>query len=361
MDFKRIASQFDLDGEVLSVEPYGCGHINTTYLVETNIRKYILQRINTNLFKDVKRLMNNITSVCAHLVQKIKLSGGDPEREALTVIYTKDGLPYLEVDGSYYRVYLFVVDSVAYQISPSIEVFYESAVAFGKFQNNLSDFPVEDIYEPILNFHNTPNRLLNFEKALEADVKDRAKSVSAEIDFVLSRRDYCDRITRLLDSGEMPYRVTHNDTKLNNVLFDRDTGSALAVIDLDTIMKGSMCYDFGDSIRFGCNTASEDEVDLSKVNFSIEMYEEYVKGFVGALKQRMTRVEADNLAFSAILMTYECGMRFLTDYLDGDVYFHTSREGHNLDRARTQFKLTARVTKSVLIKASNKNNFQKSL
>ena len=226
-----------------------------------------------------------------------------------------------------------------YQVVEKPEHFYQSAVAFGNFQKMLAEFDATKLYEVLPNFHNTKVRYANFLTALKANKMKRADSVKSEIDFVLERQSYCSKFTDLIDSGKMPLKVTHNDTKLNNVMIDDITGKAVAVIDLDTIMPGAVGYDFGDSIRFGCNPAAEDERDLSLVNFRLNLFEEYAKGFLTTLGNSITQTEKDTLAFSAILMTYECGMRFLTDYLEGDTYFRTHREGQNLDRARTQFKL----------------------
>jgi len=345
MDFEKIISKFDIEGKLISCERYGEGHINETYLavVETanGTVRYILQKINSNLFKEVDKLMNNIKLVTEFARERIKAKGGNPDRESLTLVYTKDGKAYHHCkccDG-YFRVYKFIEDAIAYQTVEKPEHFRESAVAFGDFANLLAEFDATQLFEVIPNFHNTAVRFENFIKSLEKDACKRADSVKEEIDFVLARKDYTTKIVDLLASGEMPTKVTHNDTKLNNVMLDANTGKYVAVIDLDTIMPGSICYDFGDSIRFGCNPAAEDEKDLSKVNFDINLFESYVSGYLSSLGDSVTKVERENLAFGAILMTYECGMRFLTDYLDGDVYFRTHREGQNLDRARTQFKL----------------------
>lgn len=343
-DFNKIISKFDIEGTLVSCERYGEGHINETYLaVVDNGEKvnYILQRINSNLFKDVDKLMNNIKLVTEFNRQKIAERGGNPDRESLTLVYAKDGKAYFHCEkcDAYFRVYKFITDAVAYQVVEKPEDFYYSAVAFGNFANLLAEFDATKLYEVLPDFHNTEKRFRDFENSLKKDVKGRTASVKKEIDFVLSRKDYCGKIVKLLRSGEMPTKVTHNDTKLNNVMLDAKTGKPVAVIDLDTIMPGSICYDFGDSIRFGCNPAAEDEKDLSKVNFDINLFEAYAKGYLSALGDGATQIEKDNLAFGAILMTYECGMRFLADYLDGDIYFRTHREGHNLDRCRTQFKL----------------------
>lgn len=349
-DFKKIISNFNLSGELVSCERYGEGHINETYLAIVNDNgsevKYILQRINSKLFTDVDKLMNNIRLVTEFNREKIKARGGNPDRESLSLVYTIDNKPYYRTeDNDYFRVYKFITNAIAYQIVEKPEHFYQSAVAFGNFANLLAEFDATQLFEVLPDFHNTEKRFRDFEASLKADKMGRADSVKAEIDFYLSRKDYCSKIVSLLRSGEMPTKVTHNDTKLNNVMLDDTTGEYVAVIDLDTIMPGSICYDFGDSIRFGCNPAAEDEKDLSKVNFDINLFESYAKGYLSALGQSVTQIERDNLAFGAILMTYECGMRFLSDYLDGDVYFRTHREGHNLDRTRTQIKLVSDMEK----------------
>ena len=344
-NFEKIISKFDVEGKLISCERYGEGHINETYLaiVENNGKevKYIVQKINSKLFTNVEALMNNIKLVTEFNREKIIKAGGNPDRECLPLVCTKEGKAYhyCKCCDGYFRVYKFITDATAYQVVEKPEHFYQSAVAFGNFANLLAEFDATQLYEVLPNFHNTEVRFENFIKSVEADKAGRAKDVQKEIQFVLDRKDYCGRIVNLLKSGEMPTKVTHNDTKLNNVMLDDKTGEPVAVIDLDTIMPGSICYDFGDSIRFGCNPAAEDEKDLSKVNFDINLFEQYVKGYCTALNGSITKVEKDNLAFGAILMTYECGMRFLTDHLDGDVYFHIKRENHNLDRARTQFKL----------------------
>lgn len=349
-DFQKIISNFDLDCTLVSCERYGEGHINETYLavVEENGKqvKYILQKINTKLFNKTDELMNNIRLVTEFNRKKITARGGNPDRESLTLVYTKDGKPYYrDENDNCFRIYKFITDAVAYQIVEKPEHFYQSAVAFGNFANLLAEFNATELFEVLPDFHNTEKRFRDFEASLKADKMGRAKDVQAEINFYLSRKDYCSKIVSLLRSGEMPTKVTHNDTKLNNVMLDANTGEYVAVIDLDTIMPGSICYDFGDSIRFGCNPAAEDEKDLSKVNFDINLFETYAKGYLSALGQSATKIERDNLAFGAILMTYECGMRFLSDYLDGDVYFRTHREGHNLDRTRTQIKLVSDMEK----------------
>ena len=342
---KLIYKNFLVDGTFVSCERYGEGHINETYLLILKdgdvTTRYILQKINKSLFKEVDKLMNNIKIVTDFIREKVRKRGGDINREVLTIIYTKDGKPYfhdLEED-EYYRMYVFIERAIAYQKEERPGQFLKSAIAFGNFANDLSDFDASQLYEILPNFHNTIVRYDNFCKSLSLDKCNRAASVKEEIEFVIKRKEYASRIVSLIKDGKMPLKVTHNDTKLNNAMLDEVTDEPVAVIDLDTVMPGSICYDFGDSIRFGCNTASEDEVDLSKVHFNITLFEEYVKGYLSSLNTSISKVEKDNLAFGAILMTYECGMRFLADYLDGDTYFHIKREKHNLDRCRTQFKL----------------------
>jgi len=331
--------QFNIIDEPVSVERYGEGHINETYLVVTDKdTKYILQKINDRIFKDVPALMNNIRLVTAHVAEKVRMAGGDVARGALQIIPTKKGETFLHNDNGYFRMYVFIDCATSHQIVTNPKQFYESAVAFGTFQNYLKDFDASLLHETIPNFHNTVKRIENFKSAVRADKAGRAALIQKEVDFVLARESYCRRIVDLLNSGQMPLRVTHNDTKLNNVMLDDATGKACAVIDLDTVMPGSSCYDFGDSIRFGCNSAAEDERDLCKVNFRLDLFETYSRGYLGALKS-ITQTERDNLAFASILMTYECGMRFLTDYLEGDIYFRIHRENHNLERTRTQIKL----------------------
>ena len=284
--------------------------------------------------------MENYVGVTTYLRGIIEANGGDPLRETLNVIKTRDGQNYYysEEDG-YWRLLVFVNDSLSYDKVERPEQFYQSAVAFGNFQYLLRDYPASTLYETIVNFHNTPDRIRLFEEALKADVMGRAKDVKEEIAFVLNRREFASTLEKAREEGRLPLRVTHNDTKLNNILFDKKTGDALCIVDLDTIMPGYSVNDFGDSIRFGATTALEDEADLSKVNFDISLYELYVKGFIEGTKGGLTEAEMELLPIGAMMMTFECGTRFLTDYLAGDTYFKIHREGHNLDRARNQFKL----------------------
>ncbi|WP_367925025.1 phosphotransferase enzyme family protein [uncultured Ruthenibacterium sp.] len=342
---QEALSAWDWNAEVVGAIRYGAGHINDTFCVYTQTAngdcvRYILQRINTNTFRNPDALMENISGVTEYLRRIIEKNGGDPMRETMNVIPTREGKPYYsDTDGGAWRVYTFVEGTICLQKVETPEQFYESAYAFGNFQRLLSAYPADTLHETISNFHNTVWRYENFEKALSADVCGRAKDVSDEIDFVKAHKQDCSVMVDLLKQGKLPLRVTHNDTKLNNILMDKISGKGICVIDLDTVMPGLAANDYGDSIRFGANDCAEDEKDLSKVNFSLSLFETYTKGFLEAAGQSLTTLEKETLVWGAKLMTLECGIRFLTDYLEGDHYFKVHREGHNLDRCRTQFKL----------------------
>ena len=332
---------FVMDGEPVSVEPYGCGHINHTFLVATDTgKRYILQMLNGSVFRDPDGLMQNVVSITRHIAAKC-----DDPRGSLRLNPTKDGRLYTRgKKGNMWRLYDYVEGSICLQAPETPEDFYQSAIAFGTFQQQLADFPAETLHETIPNFHNTPDRYRIFKEALEADPLGRAKDVQPEIDFVLTREEEAGTLQRMRDAGELPTRVTHNDTKLNNVMLDEKTRKPLCVIDLDTVMPGLAAYDFGDSIRFGAATAAEDEKDLSKMEMSLDAFETYTRGFLTACPG-LTARERETLPLGAKIMTLECGVRFLTDYLLGDVYFSIHRPEHNLDRARTQFKLVADMEK----------------
>lgn len=340
-ELETILQKFPIEGNIISIAPYGEGHINQTFLAVTDRKRYILQKINTKLFRNVERLMNNIMLVTEYNRTVTKAKGLDPDDYCLSLVYTHDKKNYFYDESGDYRVYKYLENSVCYQTVSQPGLFYESAVAFGNFASLLAQFDATKLYEILPDFHNTEKRFTDFTRAVLRDPLGRRAETETEIAFINDRDYLYKTITDLLKSGVMPTKVTHNDTKLNNVLFDERTGKAMAVIDLDTIMPGSICYDFGDSIRFGCNPALEDERDLSKVNFQLPLFEEYTKGYLYSLGSSITSVEKDNLAIGAILMTLECGMRFLADYLEGDTYFHTSRPKQNLDRCRTQLKLVA--------------------
>ena len=328
------------------VRPFGEGHINETYAVYMpeqdgqDVPRYVLQRINTNVFKNPDQVMDNIFGVTEYLRNVIRQDGGDLDRETLSYIKTKDGESYFEDDnGQPWRCLHYVPNSVCYQQVERPEQFYQSALSFGHFLKQLGDYPAESLYETIPQFHDTVKRFRDFDDAQRKDVKNRARYCRPEIDFVLKRENDCGVLMKQLGEGLLPLRVTHNDTKLNNILFDADTGKGLCIIDLDTIMPGLAANDFGDSIRFGASTAEEDEKDLEKVHFDINLYEMYVKGYLETAKDVLTPEEIASLPWGARLMTLECGMRFLADFLQGDVYFKTAYPEHNLVRARTQFRL----------------------
>ena len=338
---------FQLDGMVMSAVRYGSGHINDTFLMtlkkddETEGR-VILQRMNKSIFTQPVELMENVLGVTSFLREKIIENGGDPERETLNVIPTKDGKPYfVDSEGEYWRCYKFIEDATSYDQVESPEDFYQSAVSFGNFQRLLADYPAETLHETIKGFHDTKARFAVFKKAVEEDVCGRAASVKEEIDFVLAREDIANVFGDMLAKGELPIRVTHNDTKLNNIMIDNKTRKGICVIDLDTVMPGLAMNDFGDSIRFGASTAAEDEQDLDKVWCDMQLFDVYTKGFIEGCDGKLTDKEIEMLPMGAKVMTFECGMRFLTDYLQGDTYFKIHREKHNLDRCRTQFKLVA--------------------
>lgn len=328
------------------VKPFGEGHINETYAVYmpgtegTDVPRYVLQRVNIHVFKNPAQVMENIFSVTEYLREVIRKEDGDLDRETLSYIKTKSGDTYFEdADGQPWRCLHYVPNSICHQTVEEPQQFYQSARSFGHFLKQLGDYPAERLYETIPRFHDTVKRFQDFSEAVRKDVKNRAGQCREEIDFALAREADCGVLMNQLQEGVLPLRVTHNDTKLNNILFDADTDQGLCIIDLDTIMPGLAANDFGDSIRFGASTAEEDEPDLSKVHFDIHLYELYVKGYLEMAREVLTPAEIDSLPWGARLMTLECGMRFLADYLQGDVYFKTAYPDHNLVRARTQFRL----------------------
>ena len=338
-----VIAAFEVEGKVVDCIPFGNGHINDTRLVTMdNGVQYVAQRINKNVFKRPDLLMENYVGVTKFIRKKIEEMGGDPLREVLNAIPTKDGKPfYFDEEEQYWRLLVYVTDSIGYDKVERPEQFYDSAVSFGDFQYMLRDYPAATLHETIVNFHNTPDRYRQLMEAIENNAAGRLDEVSAEVEFAKARREFAYALENAHAEGRLPLRVTHNDTKLNNILFDTKTGEALCVIDLDTIMPGYSVNDFGDSIRFGATTALEDETDLSKVNFDISLYELDVKGFIEGAKGGLTEGELEMLPIGAIMMTFECGMRFLADYLNGDTYFRIHRPSHNLDRCRNQFKLVA--------------------
>lgn len=349
-NLETTAAAFCLQGVPKEITPYGNGHINDTFLLVCEdggvTHTYILQRMNHAIFKNPAALMENVANVTAYLQEEIRKSGGDPNRETLSVIKTRAGKNYLEdYSHNFWRVFPFIDHTFCLEKVENANDFYNCAVAFGGFQRRLASYPADTLHETIPFFHHTPSRFLNFQKAVTEDVLGRASMVQEEINFALSREADTHILTDLLDKGELPLRVTHNDTKLNNILFDASTRKALCIIDLDTIMPGLSLYDFGDSIRTGANTGAEDETDLSKVELNLSLFETFSEGFLKGCAGSLTPLEIKLLPMGAKLMTFECGIRFLTDFLVGDTYFKIHRENQNLDRARTQFKLVADMEK----------------
>ena len=342
----EVIAAYDFPDTLMGAVRYGSGHINDTFCLvcqpqEGKAIRFILQGLSVAAFPRQDELMENFIGVTSHLRGKIEAAGGDVMRETLNLVYTRDGKPYYtDSTGKAWRLMPYVEGTVCLQ-KATPELFEASARAFGRFQMLLADYPAETLHEPIVNFHNTEDRFAKFLAALEADKLGRAKDVAAEVQFVMDRKADCSVAVNALREGKLPLRVTHNDTKLNNVLIDENTQEGVCIIDLDTTMPGLSIYDIGDSIRFGANHSAEAEKDLSKVNFDIELYKRYTRGFLEGAKGGLTEAELEYLPWGAKLMTLECGIRFLTDYLDGDNYFHIHYPERNLDRCRTQFKLVA--------------------
>ena len=335
-NFKEIYSKFDIQQKSY---PYGNGHINDTYIIN-ECPKYILQRINTSIFTDPEGLMENIEAVTVHIKKQLIAKGRNPERETLTIIKTVDGKNfYRDDDGNCYRMFKFIDNAVSFDNIDSEKILESAARSFGEFQSMLSDFPADTLHESIKDFHNTPKRFQNLKKAIVDNKASRLDSVKEEVEFALAFENEIDKVTSGIADSTIPLRVTHNDTKINNVLIDPLTMEGVAVIDLDTVMPGSLLYDFGDGLRTGGAMAAEDETDLSKVGLNTKLFECYVKGFLSGIGDRICEKELELLPYSVFLLTYECGIRFLTDYLDGDTYFKIHRPNHNLDRARTQFAM----------------------
>ena len=336
MTIEKAAYAFQLDGNPVSCHVFGHGHINHTLKVTTDTgAEYVLQKINKYVFRDPVRLMSNVSAVTEFLRQRV-----DDPRMALHFIPTHNGLFYhRDEDGEFWRAYDFV-GGFCTDMPESDEDFYQSAIAFGRFQHLLSDFPAETLYETIPEFHNTVDRYRQFKESIKNDNVGRAAGVKADIDFLLEREEIACSLQKMRESGELPLRVTHNDPKLNNVLLDKKTRKSLCVLDLDTVMPGLSLHDFGDSIRFGAATAEEDERDLSKMSLDLHLFEVYTKGFLEAAAA-LTDTEVKMLPMGALSITLELATRFLKDYLDGDLYFKTAYADHNLVRARTQIKLAA--------------------
>ena len=336
-DLKKLVACFGLEGEITSSRPFGSGHINDTFKVALSNKEYIFQRINTDVFSDPQAMMNNITSVCDHLKQKLKPA---EKTKTLNFLQSKEGAYLVSDDeGGLWRCMDFLKNTRSYDVVPSIEMAHKGAAAFGYFQSALVDFEGSRLSEIIPDFHHTPKRFSALHESIQADVVGRVKEVRAEIDFMLERESKVSTISDGLASGEIPERITHNDTKFNNLLFDEQGLDVVCVVDLDTVMPGSVLYDFGDLVRTCTCEAAEDEEDLSKVFLRSNIFKALVEGYLSEAGSFLVDAEVDLLVYSGQLITLELGSRFLCDYLMGDIYFKTHREKHNLDRARTQIKL----------------------
>lgn len=345
-EINEIVKRFETTGEFVEVKPYGTGHINDTYLStfknDSGHHHYIHQRINHEIFTKPAELMENICRVTEHLKEKFTQMGEDTSRRCLSLVQTRSGEMYhVTEDGNYWRTYNFITGARTYDKVENLDHVNGASRAFAEFQMMVSDLPGEPLHETIPDFGNARFRFEQFRQALDADSQNRAQNCQPEIQFALDRKEITDVIEDLISAGKLPRRIAHYDTKFNNVMIDDKTGEGICVIDLDTVMPGTVTYDFGDSVRIGASTAAEDETDLSKVSMNLEMFDRLAQGYLSIAKDFLTDVEIDHLAFSAKLITFVIGLRFLADHLAGDVYFKTHREGHNLDRARTQFKMVA--------------------
>lgn len=339
----EMMEKFGIGGEFKGYKVFNSGHINTTCMVtmeEDGVeRQYVLQKINTNVFKRPVEVMDNIANVTSFIRDKYEEVGYDASRRVLNFKHTPNGNYYAtDNNGDYWRVYDFIDNSITFDEASS-EVLYETGKAFGDFQTMLSDYPSDELYDTIPNFHNTPKRYETFKNVVETNSVGRVDGVQDEIAAYLQLEDIASTMQRMLDNGQLPLRVTHNDTKCNNVLFDEETHKNLCVIDLDTVMPGLVGFDFGDAMRFASNTRVEDSTDLENVKVDLDKFDAFTQGFIESVGDSLTKAEIDTLVLGAITMTTECGLRFLTDYIDGDNYFKTSYPEHNLDRARCQLAL----------------------
>jgi hypothetical protein len=348
-DIRDIATQFHLGGQFISADRYGRGHINDTFIVDVDDKgvtaRYILQRINEHVFRDPESLMDNVCRITEHLAAKSEGSCRSGfSREFLTLVSTQAGASfYQDDDGGYWRAYPFIEGAINYDEITSTTQAREAAAIFGRFQSQVSDLPPPRLHETIPDFHNTPARYRQFHEALEHDAYGRAMACKPEIEWALAQEQATGSLIALQEAGEIPERIAHNDTKLNNVMFDEQSGNALCVIDLDTVMPGLVLYDFGDLVRTATTSAAEDETDLSKVVMRMEYFAALVEGYLGTAMSFLTDAEIGNLAISGKIITIETGLRFLTDYLSGDEYFRIHREYQNLHRCRAQFALAASI------------------
>lgn len=333
---EKVLQHFRFDGNPIECKPFGSGHINRTFRVVCDSgKRYTLQRINTNAFRKPEQLIENIAAV-THFIRKKT----DGQMETIHLLSSTDGKKYyIDEEDNFWRCYDYIAKGLCLDMPRSTEDFYQAAIGFGTFQNVLSDFPADTLHETIPHFHDTVDRYRQLRESVEEDAVGRVHDVQKELKFLFDHEEELTTLCRMLDEGKLPLRVTHNDTKLNNVVLDAETGKARCVIDLDTVMPGLSACDFGDAIRFGASTAAEDEKDLSKVSINLDMYRAYLKGYMEACGKSLTKEEIDVLPLSVKVLTGELATRFLKDHIDGDVYFAIHRENHNLDRARTQIEL----------------------
>lgn len=353
LNLRELCSKFRFEGDFVEAVSYGDGHINDTYKVTyknngSKIR-YILQRVNHLIFKNVEGLMSNIERVTAYLNNTISEKDKENGYEILTLISAlKDGASYhKDTDGNYWRAYVFVENATGHTFAEDVSMLYEAGKAFGRFQSLLNDFPASTLHETIIGFHNTPQRFKNLQSSIVDDVMDRKKNCLEDIEFTQNRAELVHVITDALKSGDIPLRVTHNDTKINNVLLDNKTGIGRCVIDLDTVMPGSALYDFGDAIRSCGSTLVEDSENLDELKVDYERFTAYTKGFIETCGDNLNEKEIELLPISAIIMTFECGIRFLEDYLNGDNYFKVHKEKHNLIRAKNQFRFVLEMERNI--------------
>lgn len=342
MELEKVLQQFEFDGTPVTWKPFGNGHINRTFrVICDNHNEYITQRINTHVFLQPEKLIENIDAVTEYITEKAPV-----KQETIHLLYAKNGKKYyVDENGEYWRAYSFIPDGLCLDLPRSTDDFYQAAVAFGRFQQALADFPADTLHETIPHFHDTVDRFRQLRESVEEDAVGRVADVQKELKFLFSREDELCTLCRMLDDGKLPLRVTHNDTKLNNVMLDAVTGKARCVLDLDTVMPGLTASDFGDAVRFGASTAAEDETDLSKVTINLDMYRAFLQGYLDSCGHSLTKDEIAVLPLSVKVLTGELATRFLKDHIDGDVYFSIHRQNHNLDRARAQIRLVQEIEK----------------
>lgn len=339
----KVTNKFSIKGNSIEAIPFGSGHINDTFLITTTSEKYILQRLNHNIFKNIEKMNRNIIKALKHLYTKQKVNNDFRFNDLEIIMCNNGNNHHKDKDGNYWRMMNFVSGSTSFDVAEKPATAFEAAKAYGYFQKNLIDLNPDDFFPVIKDFHNLEMRMNSFKDVLEENPQNRNQFALAEIEFVKSHGHLSARLKELLDGNQVPIRVTHNDTKINNVLLDKETLKGIAVIDLDTIMPGTVLYDFGDMVRTFTSPAEEDETNLAKVVLRLDIFKAMAKGYLSELKDVLTETEKNLLVFGGKIMTFMIGLRFLTDFLNGDIYFNTTRKNHNLDRCRTQFKLLSEI------------------